>query len=304
MQPDPVTVDIAWWIPPLVSFVVAFFSSTGGLSGAFILMPVQVSLFGFVTPGVTPTNHLYNLIAIPSGVYRYVREGRMLWPLAILLALGFIPGIVLGSWIRVKYLPDPKAFKLFVGCVLAFISGRMLYQNLLTPLLVRLGAWKKKEEEKLEVTTLEIREFTLKRLTFHFSGRDYSYPTPGLFFPAVLVGVIAGIYGVGGGAIYIALLVTLFPMPVYAFSGALLFGTFLSSIIGVLSFTVLAPLYGDAGMAINPDWRLGGLLGLGGVFGMYLGARFQKKVPQATIKSIIGSAMMVVAVRYIIGYFL
>src|SRR5512146_344607 len=76
-------VETYWWFPGLVAFSISFFTSMGGLSGAFLLLPFQVSVLGFNTPAVTPTNHLYNVCAIPGGVYRYIKEKRMVWPVAI-----------------------------------------------------------------------------------------------------------------------------------------------------------------------------------------------------------------------------
>ena len=74
-----VTVDP--WIPPLVAFAISFFTSMGGISGAFLLLPFQMSVLGYTHPSVSATNQLYNIVAIPSGVYRYWKEGRMVWPL-------------------------------------------------------------------------------------------------------------------------------------------------------------------------------------------------------------------------------
>lgn len=297
-------VEAPLWLPPLIAFVLAFFSSTGGLSGAFILLPIQMSLFGFTSPAVTPTNHLYNIIAIPGGVYRYIREKRMLWPLAAILCAGLIPGVILGSWIRLRYLPDPKAFKLFVGCVLLFIGWRMFFQSALRRALEKTGLMKPAapEPEPAAMTEVKVLEFSLRRFAFSFAGKEYNFPTVALYLPAIGVGVVSGAYGIGGGAIYIGLLVTFFPMPVYAFAGALLFGTLLSSLIGVAFFAAIAPYYGDADPAVAPDWTLGLLFGLGGLAGTYLGARLQRRFPQDVIKSIIGVAMLIVAARYIAGY--
>ena len=72
-------VDVNPFLPPLVAFVVSFFTSMGGVSGAFLLLPFQVSVLGFTSPAVSPTNLIFNIVAIPSGVYRYIREGRMAW---------------------------------------------------------------------------------------------------------------------------------------------------------------------------------------------------------------------------------
>jgi uncharacterized membrane protein YfcA len=74
-------VDTWVFIPPLVAFIVSFFTSMAGVSGAFLLLPFQMSVLQFTSPSVSATNFVFNIVAIPSGVYRYIREGRMAWPL-------------------------------------------------------------------------------------------------------------------------------------------------------------------------------------------------------------------------------
>ena len=44
------------FLPPMVAFAVSFFTSMGGVSGAFLLLPFQVSVLGFTSPAVSPTN--------------------------------------------------------------------------------------------------------------------------------------------------------------------------------------------------------------------------------------------------------
>ena len=112
-------------IPFIVAFVVSFFTSMGGVSGAFLLLPFQVSFLGYTAPSVSGTNQVFNIVAIPTGVYRYIREGRMLWPLTWAVIIGTLPGVFIGAWIRIKYLPDPKNFKFFVGMVLCYIGFRL-----------------------------------------------------------------------------------------------------------------------------------------------------------------------------------
>ena len=105
-------VDTWVFIPPLVAFVVSTFTSMGGVSGAFLLLPFQVSILNFTTPAVSATNFVYNIVAIPSGVYRYLKEGRMAWPLTWIVIVGTLPGVLIGYYLRVLYLPNPKAFKI------------------------------------------------------------------------------------------------------------------------------------------------------------------------------------------------
>ncbi|HDZ89291.1 MAG TPA: sulfite exporter TauE/SafE family protein, partial [Deltaproteobacteria bacterium] len=124
-------IDVSPLIPLTVAFGVSFFTSMGGISGAFLLLPFQVSVLHFTSPAVSPTNLVYNIVGIPGGVYRYIREGRMAWPLACVIIAGTLPGVFIGAIIRIRYLPDPRHFKFFVGCVLLYIGARLLYD--LTP---------------------------------------------------------------------------------------------------------------------------------------------------------------------------
>src|SRR5512139_3018792 len=112
-------------LPPLVALAISYLTSMGGISGAFLLLPFQMSVLGYTAPSVSGTNHVYNIVAIPSGVYRYIKEGRMAWPLTSVVIAGTLPGVFLGYYLRVLYLPDPKSFKLFVGCVLLYIGARL-----------------------------------------------------------------------------------------------------------------------------------------------------------------------------------
>lgn len=109
-------------LPPLISMVISFFTSMGGISGAFLLLPFQMSVLNYTAPSVSGTNHVFNIVAIPSGVYRYIKEGRMAWPLTWVVIAGTLPGVFIGYYLRVLYLPEPKTFKLFVGCVLLYIG--------------------------------------------------------------------------------------------------------------------------------------------------------------------------------------
>ncbi len=293
----PVSGVTTWvFIPPLVAFVVSFFTSMGGVSGAFMLLPFQVSVLNYTAPSVSGTNQLFNIIAIPSGVLRYIKEKRMVWPLTWAVAIGSFPGVFIGAWVRLEYLPDSKDFKFFAGFVLLYIGIKLF-----TDIIKRKEAVKKSAQVdcNTEFIITESR-FTMKQAEFRFGGQKYSFSVPTVFSLCFIVGIIGGIYGIGGGAIVAPFLVAIFQLPVYAVAGAALMGTFVTSIGGVITYQVLASVY--PGMSVAPDWYLGFLFGSGGFAGMYLGARCQKHLPAKTIKIILCFCVLFVASKYIYDF--
>jgi hypothetical protein len=304
-------------IPFLVAFFVSLFVSSAGVSGAFLLLPFQVSVLGFTSPAVSPTNLFYNIVAIPSGVYRYMREKRMAWPLAWVIIIGTLPGIFIGAVLRIRYLPDPKNFKFFAGCVLLYIGLRLVYamikKNGLTiekakTVEERFYAEKNKENTAPQNKTNPMQavrtvKFSFKRYSYSFYGEIFAFNTIGLLLLSFIVGVVGGTYGIGGGAIIAPFLVAFFGLPIYTIAGATLMATFVTSIAGVVFYAGIAPLFAHTGLAIAPDWTLGALFGAGGFLGIYCGARLQKYLPAKIIKMILILTMTLIAIRYISAIF-
>lgn len=300
------------FLPPIVAFAVSFFASMGGVSGAFLLLPFQISFLHYVSPSVSATNFVYNIVAIPSGVYRYIREGRMAWRLAWVIIIGTIPGVFLGYWLRVRYLPDPKTFKLFVGCVLLYVGVRLVYD------IVRRGLKRKALRPEGARCLSDLRQGvgipvnlpmeamlqnvsrSLVTTEYEFCGEKYTVGGFKLLCLALIVGIVGGAYGIGGGSIISPFCVALFGLPVYIVAGAALLGTFVSSIAGVVFYS-LTPV--SAGVSTAPDWPLGLLFGLGGLLGMYCGARLQKFVPQELIKTMLALILIVLGAGYALKFF-
>jgi hypothetical protein len=291
-------VDTYWWLPVVVAFVISAITSTGGLSGAFLLLPFQVSVLGFTGPAVSPTNLVFNIVAIPSGVYRYWRERRMVWPLVWTVILGTLPGVFLGAIIRIKLFSNPAVFKLFAGLVLLYLGIRLLID------VIKKKTIQTNSSANRGSFIVRQLEFSSKRIGYEFDGEQHFASSKGLFLLALIVGVVGGAYGIGGGAIIAPFLVAVFGLPVYTVAGAALMGTCVTSIAGVIYYTIIARFYADTGLAIAPDWALGALFGVGGAAGMYIGARMQRFMPARIIKIIIAACLLFVSVKYIVGFFL
>jgi len=245
------------------AFLVAVLATPAGVSGAVLLLPFQVSVLGTPSPAVTPTNLMYNVVATPGALYRYWRQGQTGGRLAVVLIGGTLPGVVAGSVIRVLLLPGPRAFDVVVAAV-----------------LVPLGGW-------LALTRPPDPEP---------EGRP-ARPVPGpvLVSLAAMVGCAGGIYGIGGGSILAPVLIGLGRRPAEVAPAALA-STFVTSVAGVVTFTVLS-LHQQG--AVAPDWPTGIALGAGGLAGGYAGARIQSRLPESLIRRLIGVLVIAIGARYL-----
>ncbi len=301
-------IDVNPVVPPLTALVISFFTSMAGVSGAFLLLPFQMSFLGYVNPSVSATNQLFNIVAIPSGVWRYIREGRMVWPLAVAVIAGTLPGVFLGAYARVALLPGAKDFKLFAAVVLSYVGWRMLRDLARRKKGVTDRASAEKRFQELARThagragrglpAVKLIHASMRRISYDFYGERYDVSGPGVLGLSLAVGVVGGAYGIGGGAIIAPFFVSILGLPVYTVAGAALMGTFVTSIAGVAFYQLIAPYY--PGMSVAPDWGLGALFGLGGMAGMYLGAACQKRVPGHVIRWGLCAVILYTAGAYVL----
>lgn len=271
------------WLPPLAALAISFCTSMVGISGAFLLVPFQMSVLGFASPSASATNLVFNLLVIPGGMYRYGRENRLFWPLALVITAGGAPGTFAGAWLRTHWLAERAAFEPFAAAVLAWLAWRMLVDT-------RRGQTAAKASGTVRLTLRGWRE-----IRFRQGEAEYVFGVPSMLFFSFLVGVIGSAYGIGGGAFMVPICLAIYRLPVHAIAGATLTATFLTSGIALAAYAWLPT---PSSVVVRPDWALGLAFGVGGLAGSYLGARMQKRVPQRLLKGSLGLLMLVLALRY------
>lgn len=282
-------VEVSPFYPPFFAFIISTLCSMTGISGAFLLLPYQVSVLGYVQPGVSATNQIFNLLACPAGVLRYAREGRLLLPLALFIAAGTLPGVFIGALVRLAWLARPRYFVIFVAIVLIYLGYRLL--------AAPAGNNSRSRASGPVSDHCRVLVCSWRGLRFSYGSEEYQVPGMGLFCLSLAVGVVGGIYGVGGGAIMVPFLVSFFRLPIHAIAGASLLATFLTSIFGVGFYSLLAHIRHLPWAA--PDWALGALLGLGGLVGAWCGASLQKYVPAKILRVFLALIVILMACRYI-----
>jgi uncharacterized protein len=251
-----------WLLGALLAFILALLTTPAGVSGAVLLLPIQVSVLGVPSPAVTPTNLLYNVLSTPGALMRFARENRLRAPLTSLLVAGTLPGVVVGAVVRVEYLSDSRDFMFLAAGVLLPLG-----------LWLILGSQRIPRSQPAPTRRLRVVVWAL----------------------ALVVGVVGGIYGIGGGSLLAPILIGV-GFSVYEVAPATLAATFLTSVVGIATYQVLQLSQGGA---IAPEWVLGAFLGAGGFAGSYCGARLQSRLPERSLRGLLGCIACLVAARYL-----
>jgi uncharacterized membrane protein YfcA len=250
-----------WLAGAACGFAIAAVTTPAGVSGAVLLLPVQLSVLGVPSPAVTPTNLLFNVFAVPGGLLRFWQEGRLFNSLSALLIVGTLPGVVAGAAIRVYLLSGGRAFMLIAAGV-----------------LLPIGLWLLLGAQRIPPTRPEPSRRSRRLISLL----------------ALAVGTVGGIYGIGGGSILAPVLLAA-GFSAYEVAPATLLATFLTSVVGIAAYEALQVAHGGT---VAPEWGLGISIGVGGFLGSYVGARLQSRLPEASLRKLLGLIACLVAARY------
>lgn len=301
------------YMNPLVVLIGAFLIGCMfvivGAAGGLFTAAFQITIVGTngmvgvnAANAVKPTNLFLTLCSPITGVYSYLKEGRLAWP----VALFFVGGILLGAfWIgptySAKYLPM-KAYKFYLGffCLALFIKlwsestkRAIEKKKSIKAIVQKFNAELKRAKEEgraaqLGKVALE-KGWTLTRINFSFWGEAFTANPLLLFFGGVIIGCIASAFGVGGGFMLVPFMTTIMGYPMYLAVPISLCGTFGTSLGGIARYML---------NGYQPDWIMAALIAIGAIAGGKVGPMIQKKLPEIFLKRALALILFIVFLNY------
>ncbi|WP_284141660.1 MULTISPECIES: sulfite exporter TauE/SafE family protein [unclassified Virgibacillus] len=260
----------------LIGIVTAFFGSLIGLGGGVILIPILLFLhqysaaFAWATPqAIVGLSLIVMIFTALSSTIAYYRAGRVDYKTGLLFISGSIPGGILGSWLN-QFI-DADYFSLYFGILTILISLLFFLKR-------------KQPSEKSKANGKRIR-------TFQVDGQTYHY-TVNLVFAFVLsffVGMLSGMFGIGGGSIMVPAMILLFGFPAHIATATSMFMIFFISIIGASTHIALGHINWEYVFFFIPAAYLGGKLGA------YVNQKLQGK----TLEWILRIMLILIGVRLI-----
>ncbi len=300
------------YMNPLVVLIGAFLIGCMfvivGAAGGLFTAAFQITVIGTngmvgvnAANAVKPTNLFLTLCSPITGVYTYLKEGRLAWPVAMF----FVSGILIGAfWIgptySAKYLPM-KAYKFYLGffCLILFIKlwlestkKSIEKKKAIKAIVQKFNEEIKKAKEEgraAELGKVEINSWSATKIDFSFWGEAFKANPIVLFFGGIIIGCVASAFGVGGGFMLVPFMTTIMGYPMYLAVPISLCGTFGTSIGGIARYIL---------NGYQPDWIMAALIAAGAIAGGKVGPMIQKKLPEIFLKRALALILFIVFMKY------
>ena len=242
---------ISWFI--LVSFGLFSGSLAGllGIGGGTVLVPMIVSL-GYAPAKAVATSSLVIFLTSLSGSIQNYLMGNINWQRVLLLGLPSLLTAQVGAFFVNKIPPN----------ILLFAFGILLVVN---------------------IFLAGLRKRLIRR---EINGKQPSInPLFARIFTGSAAGLLAGLFGVGGGVIMVPLQMLLLAENIK---------TSIQTSLGVIVLTSISACIGHAYQG-NVLWVEGLILGLGGLSGAQISTRFLPKLPNKVIAWCFNTLLIILA---------
>lgn len=254
----------------ILGVVAGVLGSLLGLGGGVVLVPALLSLSGLWGEVFTPQEAVGTSLAVVaatglSSTLAYLRHGKVDVSSALFFFLASGPGAAVGVWAN-RFLDGQRFFLLF-GLLLVSLFFLLAVRDRIRP---RPGRW-------TVVRTLKTPE---GEVTYGYRRR-VALPV------AFAVGFLSGLFGIGGGALMVPVMILAFAFPPHVATATSLLVILLSSAIG----TAVHTAYGHV------HWHDVLILAPGAWFGAMAGARLALRLSDASLVFVFRLALLALAGR-------
>ncbi|MBI5671065.1 MAG: sulfite exporter TauE/SafE family protein [Chloroflexi bacterium] len=250
----------------IVGLIAGVASGMFGIGGGVVIVPALVIL-GFDLKEAVGTS--LGALLMPVGIFAviaYYRAGKLKLGIAVPIAAGLIGGSIVGAQI-VRSLPTATLQQLY-GVFLIWIGWRFAEPRKL---------WRQWRSHTPAPAVTE-------------DSPDVSFSWSFLLVVGLVAGVLAGMFGIGGGAIIVPALVAFL-----RFDQKLAVGTSLAALLLPVSIGAVVTYYQDG----NLEPATAVLVAVGLIVGAFGGARLALGLPSRTVKQLYGFFLIGIGLRFI-----
>jgi hypothetical protein len=260
----------------VIGLLAAIMGSLIGLGGGFLVVPALLilsePLLGEAMPATIAVGTSLTMLIFTglSSTISYIRQRMIDYRTGWLFTLISAPSSILGASLTNVF--EGPAFELGFGVFMLLMAILMMVKNRLKPLQV---------------------DWAIKRTYVEPDGRTWNYGYN--WWSAVLiglaVGLISGLFGIGGGSLFVPAMVLLYGFPPHIASATSMFVIFWSAIIGSATHIYLGEI----------DWPSAAFLIPGALVGGWLGARIARRLSSRVLLWVLRFALLFIACRMILS---
>ena len=224
-----------------------------GAGGSILTVPILVYAMGVPVQSAAGTSLAVVGLNALVGALDHLRRGRSLPKTGLAFGLSGLLAALAGAWLN-HHLRADVVLTLFAMLMLA-------------------AAW-----------NLVRRRVATEQSTFteHFTPAAWSR----LIAAGLAVGLLTGLFGIGGGFLIVPALVIVLGVPMRMAVGTSLVAIALNALWGMLAYLTLGGL----------DWGLIGLFATGGLLGVLLGGRLAARLPERALRMVFASLVVGLAI--------
>jgi len=251
----------------LIGLLVGGLVGLTGLGGGILMLPFLILGLGVPPIVAVGSDLVFSFVTKIGGAVVHWRHGHVDWELALTMAVGSIPGALVGvaflAHLRVVHGNE-------VNDILRTLIGVLL---IVIPLLLMVQAWLQRPDSK----TLRER---LPRWVNRYNGG---------ILTGFVGGVLVGMTSVGSGSVIMLLLLLFYKRPPMVLVGTDIFHAVLLTGVTGLAHVGLGTV----------NFGLVGWLLIGSIPGVLLGSQFTSVVPAVWLRRVLLVLLIVVGIRMV-----
>ncbi|MEK3913165.1 sulfite exporter TauE/SafE family protein [Paenibacillus sp. FSL H7-0331] len=258
----------------VVGLLAATLGSLVGLGGGIVIVPALIYLGPyFVGQEISVSTAVGTSLAVLiftafSSTWAFHKQRKVDFRSGWLYFLTCGPGAMLGSYMT--QFVDAKSFQLAFGIFMLVMAILLIIKDRLKPLSLK---WPIQ------------RTYTDAQGLVH----SYGYGVLPALAIGLLVGIISGLFGIGGGSLFVPAMMILFRYPPHVATATSMFVIFLSSIMGTVTHLSLGEVDGWMVLGLAPSALVGG----------WLGAKIANALSSKKLMWVLRITFFVVAIRMI-----
>lgn len=232
-------------------------SMTG--AGGGVVMTPALTLVGFAPPQISSTSLFAVTFTSASSTISYAKQKKIYYRVGLKTAAASIPGAIVGAFI--SNLISIDSFKIYFGILLMLAGLYIAYSGSLT-------------KERQERPASNEKSELLRPL--FYSG-------------AFGAGIISSLFGVGGGIVFVPLLVLVLGMTMTTASPTSQIALLITSFVGTVTQAVLG----------HTDYFHAASLSVGAFIGGQIGAKISHNVRENLLRKLLSISLIAVSLKFI-----